>query len=62
MLRTRFAQIAAIIAAEGPEPFEIYVDRSYEEYLGEWLRGSLSISARAASAPIAAVEGVEFSS
>ncbi len=60
--RTQFAQIAAIIVAEGPEQFEIYVDRSYEEYLGEWLRESLSISARAASAPIAAVEGVEFSS
>ncbi len=46
--RTQFAQIAAIIAAEGPEQFDIYVDRSYEEYLGEWLRDSLSISARAA--------------
>ncbi len=46
--RTRLAQIAAIIAAEGPEQFDIYVDRSYEEYLGEWLRDSLSISARAA--------------
>ncbi len=46
--RTQFAQIAAIIAAEGPEQFDIYVDRSYEAYLGEWLRDSVSISARAA--------------
>ena len=43
--RTRFAQIAAIIVAEGPEQFEIYVDRSYEVYLSDWLRDSLSISA-----------------
>ena len=47
--RTRLAQIAAVIAAEGPEQFDIYVDRSYETYLGEWLRDSLSISARAAN-------------
>jgi len=46
--RTRLAQIAAVITAEGPEQFDIYVDRSYEAYLGEWLRDSLSISARAA--------------
>ncbi len=46
--RTRFAQIAAVITTEGPEQFDIYVDRSYEAYLGEWLRDSLSISARAA--------------
>jgi len=46
--RTRLAQIAAVIAAEGPEQFDIYVDCSYEAYLGEWLRDSLSISARAA--------------
>ncbi len=43
--RTRFAQIAAVIVAEGPEQFDIYVDRSYEVYLGDWLRDSLSISA-----------------
>lgn len=42
--RTRLAQIAAIIVAEGPEQFELYVDRSYEVYLDEWLRDSLSIS------------------
>ena len=45
--RTRFAQIAAVIAAEGSEQFDIYVDRSYEVYLGAWLRDSLNISARA---------------
>ena len=48
--RTRLAQIAAVITAEGPEQFDIYVDRSYEAYLGEWLRDSLSISARTADA------------
>ncbi len=47
--RTQLAQIAAIITAEGPEQFDIYVDRSYEVYLGDWLRDSLSISERAAS-------------
>ncbi len=46
--RTRLAQIAAVIVAEGPEQFDIYVDRSYETYLGEWLKDSLGISARAA--------------
>ncbi len=45
--RTRFAQIAAIIAADGPERFDIYVDRSYGNYLGDWLWDSLNISARA---------------
>ena len=43
--RTRFAQIAAVITADAPEQFDIYVDRSYENYLGAWLRDSLSISA-----------------
>ncbi len=47
--RTQLAQIAAIITAEGPEQFDIYVDRSYEYYLDEWLRDSLSISNRSAS-------------
>ncbi|MCH7822843.1 MAG: hypothetical protein IIA07_12565 [Proteobacteria bacterium] len=47
--RTRFAQIAAIIVAEGPEQFDIYVDRSYAAYLDDWLRDSLSISDLAAA-------------
>ena len=42
--RTRFAQIAAVIVAEGPEQFEIYVDRSYEKYLSDWLRDSQTLS------------------
>ena len=46
--RTRLAQIAAVISAEGPEQFYIYVDRSYEAYLGDWLSDSLSIAAAAA--------------
>jgi sarcosine oxidase subunit gamma len=41
--RTRFAQIAAIIAADGPDRFDIYVERSYEKYLGDWLRDSADI-------------------
>lgn len=49
--RTRFAQISAIIVAEGPEQFDIYVDRSYGAYLREWLTDSLSISARTATNP-----------
>jgi len=42
--RTRLAQIAAVISAEGPEQFDIYVDRSYEAYLAAWLRDSSSIA------------------
>ncbi|MCH7823050.1 MAG: hypothetical protein IIA07_13645 [Proteobacteria bacterium] len=45
--RTRFSQIAAIIVAQGPEEFDIYVDRSYGVYLNDWLRESLSIAASA---------------
>ena len=41
--RTRFAQIAAIISADGPERFDIYVDRSYETYLGDWLGDSQTL-------------------
>ncbi len=41
--RTRFAQIAAVIAADGPDRFDIYVERSYEKYLGDWLRDSADI-------------------
>ncbi len=41
--RTRFAQIAVVIVAEGREQFDIYVDRSYEVYLGEWLRDSQTL-------------------
>ena len=44
--RTRFAQIAAIIVSEGPEQFDIYVDRSYGTYLNDWLADSSSISAQ----------------
>jgi sarcosine oxidase subunit gamma len=42
--RTRLAQIAAVISAQGPEQFDIYVDRSYEAYLGAWLSDSSSIA------------------
>lgn len=39
--RTKFAQIAAVISAEGPDVFDIYVDRNYEKYLGDWMRDEL---------------------
>ncbi len=42
--RTRFAQVAAVIAADAPERFDIYVDRSYEKYLDDWLRDSQTMS------------------
>jgi len=41
--RTRFAQIAAVIAAVGLEQFDVYVDRSYETYLGNWLSDTSGI-------------------
>ena len=47
--RTRLAQIPAVIVAEEPEQFDIYVDRSYETYLNEWLQEASSIAAVATS-------------
>jgi len=41
--RTRFAQIAAVIVAESSGQFGVYVDRSYETYLSDWLAESSSI-------------------
>ena len=41
--RTRLAQIAAVIVAEAPETYNVYVDRSYETYLADWLAESASI-------------------
>lgn len=35
--RTRFAQIPVLIVAIAPEAFELYVDRSYRQYLWDWL-------------------------
>ncbi|MFT7653878.1 MAG: sarcosine oxidase subunit gamma [Candidatus Azotimanducaceae bacterium] len=35
--RTRFAQIAAIIEAVSAECFDLFVGRSFEEYLMMWL-------------------------
>ena len=40
--RTRLGQIAAVIVAETPEQFDIYVDRSYGNYLKDWLTDSSS--------------------
>ncbi len=47
--RTRLAQIAAVIVAEAPEKLDVYVDRSYETYLSDWLSEAASISADAAA-------------
>ena len=41
--RTRLAQVAAVVVAEAPEQFDIYVDRSYGSYLSDWLTEASSI-------------------
>ena len=41
--RTRLAQIAAVIVAEEPKRFDIYVDRSYGTYMQDWLTDSSGI-------------------
>jgi sarcosine oxidase subunit gamma len=41
--RTRLAQVAAVIVAEAPETYDVYVDRSYGTYLSDWLAESASI-------------------
>lgn len=40
--RTRFAQIPAVISAEGPDHFDVYVDRSYENFLSDWMCDELT--------------------
>ncbi len=47
--RTRLAQIAAVIVTERSEQFDIYVDRSYETYLTDWLTEASSISTQVAA-------------
>lgn len=41
--RTRLARIAAVITVDATDQFEIYVDRSYENYLTNWLAESSSV-------------------
>ena len=41
--RTRLAQVAVVIVAEAEEIYDVYVDRSYEVYLADWLAESASI-------------------
>ena len=36
-VRTRFAQVPLIIVATGTSDFDLYVDRSYANYLQDWL-------------------------
>ncbi len=45
---TRLAQIAAVIAADGVDAFEIFVDRCYRRYLCDWLEDALLVAERAA--------------
>jgi sarcosine oxidase subunit gamma len=47
--RTNLARIAAVIVAEAPGRFDIYVDRSYGTYLNDWLADTSSIAAHAAA-------------
>lgn len=35
--RTRFAQVPMLIVAVAADAFELYVDRSYAQYLSDWL-------------------------
>ena len=49
-LRTRLAQIPAIITAPGGDVFEVYVDRSHETHIVDWLEDSMEIAARAEAA------------
>ena len=41
--RTRLAQIAAVVVADAAEGYEIYIDRSYANYLSDWLAASANI-------------------
>jgi heterotetrameric sarcosine oxidase gamma subunit len=41
--RTSLAQVAVVIVAQAPETYDVYVDRSYDTYLSEWLAESASI-------------------
>jgi heterotetrameric sarcosine oxidase gamma subunit len=41
--RTRLAQVAAVIVAETPLSYDVYVDRSFDRYLSDWLAESASI-------------------
>lgn len=41
--RTRLAQIAAVVVADAADVYDIYVDRSYESYLCDWLAASANI-------------------
>ena len=36
-IRTRFAQVPVFLVATGNHEFDLYVDRSYAQYLHEWL-------------------------
>jgi sarcosine oxidase subunit gamma len=39
-VRTRFAQVPVLIAARGDSHFDLYVDRSYAQYLFEWIESA----------------------
>jgi sarcosine oxidase subunit gamma len=41
--RTKLAQVAVVIVATAPQVLEVYVDRSLETYLADWIAESSSI-------------------
>ena len=41
--RTRLAQVAAVIVADGTDAFSVHVDGSYAAYLAEWFAESINI-------------------
>jgi sarcosine oxidase subunit gamma len=47
--RTNFAQVAAIVDANVPDQFDLYVDRSYAGYIKDWLCDTSRIIANAVS-------------
>jgi heterotetrameric sarcosine oxidase gamma subunit len=47
--RTNFAHVAAVIVAESADQFDIYVDRSYENYINDWLADTSGIAEHAAA-------------
>jgi sarcosine oxidase subunit gamma len=40
--RIRLAEIAVVLVADSPDSYELYVDRSYEDYLSNWIKESSS--------------------
>lgn len=45
--RTRLAQIPVVIVTRFPDAFDVYVDRSYNDYLRDWLEESIRVLMKA---------------